>query len=388
MPSLVHATYDHLGGGNFTAEVAEATETYRLERDDDDDTPVTEALLLQYLKDFVGFTSIFGGGGDAGPAVNGMMARIPPRSHPVFKNLFATNVSVRPFPPTYEDREYDDTGLEAPPPGAGYAFYDSWELVVKFQQRPYALLNDDVIAGNGNLLNWWDTDGTPVASTAWPEWLRWVESEFSPRPSDVLRWKKGQMCLQKADQKIPYTALPNVTLPNFDLKLYWYAVPLRYIMSADSILFNRRNTVNQLPITLDGRPYAPGELLYTGFTSSRFTPAFSVPTPWGGLAAGNPFHTSAGKLCNLILSFVGTSGRVATDLPAYIDPGTFQSTLNHSHLASGHNLFLHHNDRNWYYARSVPMPPADPGDQSLWFPQFPSFPTQLLFKDPDVGELD
>jgi hypothetical protein len=381
---LNHRTHGAEGTTTFNAETAEAVETYHLEPDEDDGDGVDETTLLDEIHDFLGSTRIYGAAvdPDVGPAVNGRMSRSLPRSHPICSNLYALSLVATPFGTDFLEIEPNDDTLEAPPVER-HAVYRAWQFVVRFGQRPYDLLDDGAIAGTSTSINWWDTDGTPKTSTVWPEWLRYTESEVTPRPSDVLKWRKGQMVLRRQTLgKIPYTALPWVTLPNHNLKVYWYAVPYRYVKHANSYLEQWRNSVNQLEITLDGGTYAPGELLYTGYTATRYTPPFAVQVPY------QPGRRAPGKLCNLVLEFIGTRGRTISDAPASRDNNTYQMAANRSFIANGMNLFLHHSDRQWYYGSSVPEALADVDNEAKQYPQFPSRPHQLLFKDPEVGELD
>lgn len=386
MPSLNWMTYDRTGSAQFTAEQGDCTETFFYEQDDEGPAPVTAELLRAKLKEILGYTEPYGGGDATNGPSDGKLHRTLPMAHPIYTTLYAYNVAVKPV-------EFEFQGIESPenpeastaPTPPHFADWEAWQLDVKFTQRPFAVLADDVLTRQEQVIldeepqeAIWTlgTDGDiagQLAGTSHPftfyeEWLRYCESEIQPR-NDILKWKKGQMVLRReSDPAVPYPATPSWTLPNFNLKVYWYQVPYRYIRSSKSYIRRFLNHINQHAIDIDGTSYEPGELLYANFSYVKHT------HPIAGLDSNWPRVPSAEKMVNLTFDFIGTrrSSNSGSISPA---------SANWIH--GGHNLLPWAKDRKYYYATS--FDPDAPNDTSKWYPQYLSFPLQLLFKDPDAG---
>jgi hypothetical protein len=357
--SFNRRTYGGEGQEQFTIESADAQEVYFLEADEDDAVPPTWDELQDKIKEVLGTTAF--------EPQAGQLSRTPPMAHPVYPNLTAYRVRVRPVAgDTFSAEEFDDANfLEAPPPDT-YPLWDSYEFTIDFAPRPYAIVKDESIMRQRD--TWTDETGAKLRYSFFPEWVRYTDAEILPR-DDILKAKYGEMVFRAPGatvDKTPYVGIPFFPLPNDTLKLTWVAVPYRYITSPFSYIRRFRYCINQK--AWEG--WEPGSILYKGYSARRYSPPLAGLDPNWSVGV-----ISTEKLCDITFEFIVTR-RTVTNPPA--------SVANDNWVVGGHNCLPRIQDRKFYYVSSRDR--DSPDDQTKWFPQYKSFAIELLFQDPDVVE--
>jgi hypothetical protein len=300
---------------------------------------------------------------------DGRLVRVPPAAHPQFPWLVCNNISNIQGVGEVEFIEAagDLEVLTLPTYGA----YPLYRLTTEWGPRPYPILPDSAIGVFSGA--WVDEDNVTQAMTYANEWERYVDVEVLPVDSYV-EGRQGQMKFRTASGNKPgngvqFAGAPRMYLPDSMVKIRWYQVPYRYIASADSYLRRFKGRVIQAAFSCQRNSWGPGELLYQGYATVRYTPALPDPDTWA------PGLFSTEKLADIELTFLETRRHVL-DVPAL---------PNGNWIAGGHNLLPWLYDRRFYYASAsaATTGPADT-DPAIWTPSFLSFPMELLFFDPDV----
>jgi hypothetical protein len=327
------------------------------------DTDVESAEDLHAaILDLIGSTSL--------AVTDGRLRRAPPKAHPVYPWMVVSNIaSIRGYgEPTWEDPQPE---LEVPPL-RDWPLYPHYRFTVEFSPRPYPTLTDDKVTTFTEL--YFEDDGTPVPATWAREWERYTDFEVQSLDSWVEA-RSGQMMVfrtQSGDKPntLQYQAGPRMQLPDGLFKIRWYGVPYRFISSPKSYIRKFRGRINQTEFKAQGHTFAKGQLLYTGYTSARYTP----PVPMLDEFTEGLFSTE--KLCDIELNFLETD-RVGDDLPLPANPNW---------IAGGWNLLPHLPTKGFFYATvALKDEPAgyDAAHPEEWTPTFHSFPLELLATDPD-----
>lgn len=323
------------------------------------------------------------------------MRRWLPVTHPRYPYLYANNITsitgkgintavrVAATQPT-------NPAIGAKPIAA-YLQFKQYEVGVDFTSRPYPLIADASFT-NSVTGQWYAKNGTAYTFTYAPEWCRYCDFDLIPC-DNTIQGSVGSMSLidggRGSGQFVPFTSPPWMWLPDQYLKVRWYQVPYRYIISQNSYIAGTakaptasgggarywRGRVNQNPWWF----WPAGSLLYMGYSVTKYAP----PTPDIGTYTGyvptstDPNATGSfinyERLCDIELTFLLTSRFMS---------GTLGATItNKNYVQTGHNLLPNLADNLFYYAtrtppggtESVQNPPA-------WF----SFPLEALFSDPDA----
>lgn len=381
--------------GRFGLDEAQWTRTYVLCDDSPNDAPPIETPeLVDWIKRITGTTLAgpstrpFGAPGGAGSLV-----RVMPMCDPQFFGLFADPPTVR-VPPGegYRPRPVSgDELLAVRPITHGYSGYTAYEFVIPFGARPYAVLPDERMVADA--LDWYDVDGSRKRLTYYPEWLRFtqpfvedIDSRISATVGSAMQFLVPSNNPPGLDGAV-YPGLPDMMIPDVQLKFRWYAVPLRYVMSSNSYLTRYKGFINQSGWVTPWGTFAKGSLLYLGPKTVRtYTPPQFQALPQGNtLLAGSFF---AQPLVDLELSFIYTTRKRGTrqttggDLTGDPDSVPNEKRPNNNWVDGGHSLMPHFHSKTFHYAHAKTEPA---NDYARWQPQYRSAPLpHVLFQDPDV----
>lgn len=314
------------------------------------------------------FAQILGATTDVNPGGSAKLNRLLPLAHPMFPFWFATGISgLRGLgKPTQIAADPD---LEAAP-FPTYALYPNYELTVEFSPLPYAVRPDSVIAvSSGTWAPPPPASGDQFYQYA-PEWQRFTDFEFVSK-NDTITATQGLMRFKTGSNAEPgdsggrqFPAMPKMPLPNSIFRVYWYGVPIRYILSPNSYLRKYRGMVNQIAWwTFQGKTlFQPGELLYLGFQPTK-----TYTSPFAQLMGWTNGDQTMAKYVNLAIDFLYTVRQV-NDAPAAAHP---------NYIVAGHNLNPYFPKRLFYY---TVFDDKNNTNAPAWF----SFPVELLFTDPDA----
>lgn len=311
--------------------------------------------------------------GSAVPDGQGGITRVLPLAHPQFPWLFCERISnIEGLHFLNKFANEGELLLEAEPLPF-YAYYEKYELTLEFVPRPYAVLGDknigvDIITyfpePEGAVLNPQETK-----FSIYREWLRFCDWDYIPA-GDYLTAQQGQFVFKMNDAADPLRehAVGNGQLrlmqPNVTIKFRWHQVPFSYVQSANSNFRAGIGKINQH----EWLEFGPGTLLFTGVTvMAKYTPPFPEWVDWKG--ADVP---SQQKLCNLELTFIYKDYKIGK-------PYTKEDLKDSKNdVVGGQNLLPNAIDRKYYYAKTK--------GQALvqGMPVYPSYPFQLLFRDPNV----
>lgn len=321
-----------------------------------------EIDLRAAVPQLLGFTAANGPG-------NFRLARTLPMGHPIFHYWFADSIGeirgVGPF--TKQDSTENDVNPPEAPPMPFFADYENWFISLHFAPRPYAVIPDTAIPIED--LQWYheSNPNVPILFRYAPEWRRYATFDLLPQ-NDYITAIAGSSKFQTASMTRPnnaiFNGMPRVFLPNQILRMTWYQVPYRYILSANSYLRKYRGRVNQFPWYEWANRYVfqPGSLLYLGYEPTIYTSPVAQLMNWPG-------NFISWKYCNITLSFLVTE-RTGVDLP---------TPTNKNYLAAGHNLQIFFPKRQFYYVVFNDKEAAN-------VPYFFSCPFEALFTDPDTPQ--
>lgn len=353
------------GGGRFRPDDGRATHRYYVDGD--------LVTLTEQVRTILGYNA---------EGTDGRIARTPPRCHPKYTDLFASDVSEVGYGVPFGEATPPAFGATTITPTA--VSYPDATVTVEFTKRPYDVLDDDGVIVLSGL--WHDEAGEERQFKYAAEWLRYckLEETFDPK---IITAQQGSLMFARQDRtqrphREPFPASPRLSLPEFFIKCTWYQVPWRYVWSRRSYLKSLAHKVNQLPWDFREYHFEPGELLYEGYTYKPYNPPF----PRNDVA--QQAARTPEKWVDVELTF-SVAYRAATDPP---------ELNNKNWIAHGHNVLPSFVDRQFHYVCSFRtrrvdadplVGPIDPqGDANYWHPLFYSAPLQLLFMDPDVAQPD
>jgi len=325
------------------------------------------------ITDILGYTETAVG---SGPTLN----RIPPRRHPQFPYLYASKINSimgtgRNYPGSTAQNAVNPpsigTGnpLNASPMTDQYRQYALYKIGVEFTgPRTYPIIQNGVITAQSG--SWTRPDKTTQSYYWAPEFLRYTDFDFAPQ-DNTIQGQQGGMTLFNGAGDPPFTSPPWQWLPDSILKITWYQVPYRFILSSKSYIAASpwRGRVNQNYLWL----WPPGELLYLSYNVKKYAPptgyAQSLQNPTTGLFT----YVNWSQLCDIELIFLLTK-RI---------PGYAVGVINNAnYVAKGHNLLPDLVNGGFYYATRNDSVGASSLQNA---PPWKSAPLEVLFSDPDCG---
>lgn len=269
--------------------------------------------------------------------------------------------------------------------------YPRLEIVVDFASRPYPIIDNDnftkTVTGK-----WFVKNGNPNTFTYSPEWVRWCDYDLTPT-DNTIQGQQGSLSMWGVPGKtsgIPFQSPPWMWLPDQILKVKWYQVPYRYIISSNSYIAgnsqrNWRGRINQNPWW----NWPAGSLLYMGYSVTKYTPPNNEVVSSSSYLPTSTDKNNQGtvknytRLCDIELTFLFTNRYRSGSLGADI--------TNQNYVAAGHNLLPNLSDNNFYYATRTPLVTTGPNAGQLGTasvqnpPAWYSFPVEALFTDPDTA---
>jgi hypothetical protein len=259
-------------------------------------------------------------------------------------------------------------------------WYDLWRFQgVKFTQRPYEVLSDDMIPGG--TLTYHKPDGTTVQRKWAAEHLRWTDWEILPA-GEYLVADAGQFVFDAPtetdiDGHEAGKGQLRIFLRKRSVRCTWYNVPFSYVSrdysSTETWIQEAIGTINQD----DFHIFPKGTLALEGVVAqrySRFLPKVKQFTPPLGGITQQTFTSE--KLANVtfIWSYFNPT-RAAAPAAAPSPPGSTQV------VQQGHNLvyFAHVLDGAFYVKTRIPGHAAS-NNRPIWS----SYPHILCFSNPDA----
>lgn len=343
-------------------------------------TPVGSNYDVQdIVQDIIGYTRTFNS-----PGTQAMNRRVPV-THPKCPYLYAHRVTSLIGKGTGDAVRQPPTPPQLPSigtkPVADYHKYKQYEVGIEFSSRPYPIISDadftPSVSGS-----WFKKDGTSESFTYAPEWVRYTDYDYFPQNSSTIQGQQGSMSLfgvPSVANPPPFSSPPWMWLPDMLLKIRWFQVPYRYIISPNSYIAptdnrNWRGRVNQNWFW----NWPPGSLLYMSYSVQKYTPpTFDIGTypsytgtlGTGKILIGNLINYE--RLCDIELTFLYTNRYRS---------GTITTPTNGNYIPAGHNVLPNLADNKFYYAtRNAVGGAADVNNPPPWF----SFPLEALFSDPD-----
>ncbi len=322
------------------------------------------------------------------PEHAGKILRTLPRTFPQDPSLFANSIAVagqgRPLvreAPTPQDAS-DPPAVRAQPVASRYPEYPEYRGRVEFSLRNYQVLPDYYIIGNNGI--WYNDAGEEEVFEFVNEYDRFLEidEKFDPK---IITATQGQLIFRTDSRSAPdgaaFAGQPRLPLPETTITAVWRQVPYRFVSSRKSFLKRWAMRVNQHEWTIQDYYFEPGELLYLGFSYTRYTPPFprllqdnQLIDPFGH----KPFPNSIEKWCDITLTFSRVTREVA-------DP---------PQLPNRNWIANHQNALPWFGPGTVSAPargfhyvcsfdPTNPDNRNYWQPTYLSAPLATLFMDPD-----
>lgn len=304
--------------------------------------------------------------GSSSPDQKGGLKRTLPLAHPLYTWLFASDLSIEGL--SFKDKVVRGAAQFEADPIKYYARYKNYRYQITFSPRPYIVVKDASIPKA--TVNFYKKDGTADFKTNVPkEWWRFTDYEEMPA-AEYITAQQGQFTFDCPGQ--PGAPGGNTTsgqlktlIKKSTIKYRWRQVPYSFLTSQNSFIKAAQGSINQQTFYI----WPPGTLLLMAAQPlSVYTPPVPDMGQWG-----NKLVVCNNKLMDLELTF------------SYFDPGALTGTkvpstlTNNSHIAAGHNLlpWLMSGGGNFYYAKG--------GAAVNYEPTYPSYPFELIFRDPDVA---
>jgi len=225
---------------------------------------------------------------------NGALQRWSPMAHPQFRWLYADRISsIRGIGFVREDANDPSSALitgdtlassswQVIPPK--YLIYDRYEITVEFAAKNYLAINDqtmDKLAEDkiddykisGAWAKYFNDKGQQVNVTGNPyrEYMRFV-TYTTETSAEFLTMKGGAFAFESDVSEVQKQSIPGffgkTLIPKVVLKMVWNTVPYAFVdpnKDESTNIFQALGRVNQNWFF----GYAPGELLFTGFTNTQ-----------------------------------------------------------------------------------------------------------------------
>lgn len=226
--------------------------------------------------------------------INGALYRWSPMTHPQFRWLYADKItSIKGIGFVREDqadpnsdlivgRTFGSTSWQVIPPQ--YLVYDKYEVTVEFAAKNYLAINDqtmDKLAEadintykiSGAYAKYYNDKGEQVNITGDPfrEYMRFV-TYTTETSAEFLTMKGGAFTFESDVAEVQKQSIPGfygkTLIPKVVLKMVWNTVPYAFVdpnRNESTNIFQALGRVNQNWFF----GYAPGELLFTGFTNTQ-----------------------------------------------------------------------------------------------------------------------
>ena len=280
-------------GANFSADGnSRATMTYIIDGYGVDAQSTNP--LVRFCQEALGTVNI--------NSANGALIRTPPMAHPQYRWLYADKISsIRGIGLLRQDQDDPSSALVAFQTQATNSFqltapyfgiYSKYEVTVEFGPRPYLALGDDAmnllaqpfpeiykITGNGAIYYNDNGQQVNVVGNPYRENIRYT-TFTSETSAEYLTLKGGTYKFSSDFDGTNPTGsvnINNVEIPGFygktlipktTLKMTWFDVPYNFVNPIDAAstnIYSGLGRVNQNIFY----GYAPGKLLYAGFSYTQ-----------------------------------------------------------------------------------------------------------------------
>lgn len=315
--------------------------------------------FYQLIHDILGTTS-YPVNGNA----PGKLNRALPLLDPQIPNLYASEIqSLRGFG-SYQlvgpQNTTDSNNYQ------GFALWSNYDITVASVGRPYPVAADAQI--NFKVSKWTDISGAAQSTGYYPEYERFCDFTIQPK-AEWLEQQRGASYFQTSDNSEPGNGLTTqqsvrMLMPDSILKVLWIGVPLRYVLSTNSYLNKFRGRINQnawAGSAGTGTSFPAGSLLYWDYQPRIYLPPAPVTYSWAGA------FLDFTRLCDIELTFMYTTRNIT------LAP----TTSNANFVPAGWNALPYLPQRKFYYAYNTDLA------GTTKYPQFYSFPVEILFSDPD-----
>lgn len=315
-----------------------------------------------------------------GPTLN----RNPPRRHPKFPYLYASRVSMLQGT-GFKDSSLVDasaaplTALDATPMTSQFRSYGTVKLGVEFTgPRTYPVVQNGIIESTSG--SWYRPDGTQQSYSWAPEYLRYTDFDITPQDNQ-LQGQQGSMTLFKGAQAIPFTSPPWLYLPDYLLKITFYQIPYRFVISPKSYISAApwRGRVNQNYLWF----WPPGWLLYLTYNVRKYAPPTGLAQTLQN-SSGLYTYFNYAQLCDVDLLFLVTNRRASSSLGFSPTNKNYVTGIQADGISpgAGHNMLPDMTTGKYYYAtRNDSTGASSTNNPPAWL----SAPLECLFSDPDCG---
>lgn len=318
--------------------------------------------------------------GTTNTAVTGSMGlqRTLPKRHPKFPYLFASRISslVGKGSGNAALQAPNDPSLSAlngPSISEWYEQYARYELGVEFTgPRTYAIADNSIVPVQTGA-SWYKPDGTQQSYSWAPEFLRYTDFDFVPQ-DNVIQGQQGNLSINRNGQWTLFQSPPWMWMPDWVLKITWYQVPLRFILSSQSFITAApwRGRLNQNQLWF----WPPGWLMYLGYNVKKYAPPTGFTQTIQKTPVTNPpvyTYFNYGQLADIELNFLITN-RTVSSLGGAPSNGNW--------VAAGHNLLPDMTTgKFWYATRNDANGAQSFSNPPPWL----SAPLECLFSDPDAS---
>lgn len=341
----------------------------------------TDAQNLQgTINNILGYTDTTASNGRRG------LNRVLPQRHPKFPYLYAsrisslTGVGFNSPGTTMQDAVNPSLAALNAPPISRFLQYNKYRIGIEFTgPRTYAMLGNEFITQQSS--TWTRPNGSPQVYSWSPEFLRYTDVDFIPQ-DNTIQGSQGEMSIYKNGSLVPFTSPPWMWLPDWILKITWYQVPFRFILSSNSYIAASpwRGRVNQNYMWF----WPPGWLLYLGYNVKKYAPPTGFTQTISSTTSGAFTYANYAQLCDIELNFLITNRQLRNSPGFATGNNNYVLGLKADGVSqgAGHNLLPDVVSGQFYYATrndssgnaAVTNPPA-------WL----SAPLEVLFSDPDSG---
>lgn len=338
---------------------------------------------------------------------NGALKRWAPMAHPQFRWLYADRISsikgigfVREDSndPSSEIKAFDtlaSSSWQAIQPK--YLVYDRYEVTVEFAAKNYLAINDqtmDKLAEDkiddykisGLWAKYYNDKGQQVNVTGNPyrEYMRFV-TYTTETSAEFLTMKGGAFAFESDVAEVQKQTIPGffgkTLIPKVVLKMVWNTVPYDFVdpnKTESTNIFQALGRVNQNWFF----GYAPGELLFTGFTNTQKCRNQFTVYDYSLEKAKDLPKINETLYTDITFNFlyVPVYSYAANNVDLY--PSSPQGIINPNNLSfinAGHNLAQTQVNKKYYPVVSADVTTPSVPNYLKKKPLYSSYPFELMF---------
>lgn len=338
--------------------------------------------------------------------VDGSLKRTPPMAHPQFRWLYADRISsIRGIGLERKvegDITTDLLSVDTSPATSWqyvapyFVVYDKYEVTVEFSARPYLVVSDETMDAlneeypgdyriDGADGTYYMDDGSQNAASGNPirEYERYTTYVTEPS-AEFLTMKGGAYKFSSDVSQVNNQTIVGfygkTLLPKVVLKVTWFQIPYQFVDPANDAstnIYEALGRVNQN----EWFGYEPGELLFTGFTS---TPKMKQQFDFNSYALSDVMDLptlDSLLYADIVLSFlyIPVFSTTTSGTPYPSSPAGVINPDNESYINAGHNLAQSNINKKYYPVISEDVDSPAPPNNLKKKPIYDSYPFELIF---------